>query len=181
MTETPETPTGQADVDSPRPLWLTIVLLALAVVILIAFVILAISLLHHATRDSQTTWERRVYIFSAVEAIAFTAVGWLFGREVNAGAAKTAQTATATARAKTAEAAGEKAKGAALASAILSANDTASAPGAAAGSAPSPPSPPPPGPGAQALGVPAHAPPVTEHLASLTRLARNLYPEQLGD
>jgi hypothetical protein len=181
MTETPQDATGQADADSARPVWLTIVLLVLAAVILFAFVALAISLLHRASRDSETTWERRVYIFSAVEAIAFTAVGWLFGREVNAGAAKTAQTATATARAKTAEAASEKAKGAALASAIVSANATASAPRAVPGAAPPSPPPPPAAPGAQALGVPAHPPPVTEHLESLTRLARNLYPEQPDD
>lgn len=36
------------------------------------------------------SWEKRVYIFAGMQAIVFTAVGWLFGREVNLSAAKAA-------------------------------------------------------------------------------------------
>jgi hypothetical protein len=37
------------------------------------------------------TWDQRVYVFGAVEAIVFTAVGWIFGREVHRQTAETAQ------------------------------------------------------------------------------------------
>ena len=43
-----------------------------------------------ADGDAQV-WERRVYIFSGVEAIVFTAVGWIFGREVHRATAQQAQ------------------------------------------------------------------------------------------
>jgi hypothetical protein len=38
----------------------------------------------------ETHWSRYVYVFGGLEAIVFTAVGWIFGREVNRTAAETA-------------------------------------------------------------------------------------------
>jgi hypothetical protein len=38
-----------------------------------------------------TVWQHRTYVFAAVEAITFTAVGWLFGKEVHRGEAETAK------------------------------------------------------------------------------------------
>ena len=39
----------------------------------------------------ETDWSRSVYVLLGVEALAFTAVGWLFGREVHRGEAQEAQ------------------------------------------------------------------------------------------
>jgi hypothetical protein len=53
-----------------------------AVALLIVFGVIVVYMLIAADSEAQT-WERRVYIFSGVEAIVFTAVGWIFGREVH--------------------------------------------------------------------------------------------------
>ena len=39
---------------------------------------------------TETLWGRYVYVFSALQAIVFTAVGWIFGREVHRSAAEAA-------------------------------------------------------------------------------------------
>lgn len=41
--------------------------------------------------SSETTWSRALYLFSGVEAIAFAAAGYLFGREVNRQRAESAE------------------------------------------------------------------------------------------
>jgi hypothetical protein len=53
-----------------------------AIAVLIAFCILIIFLLKHLELEQQK-WDRAVYILTAVEAIAFAAAGFLFGREVH--------------------------------------------------------------------------------------------------
>jgi hypothetical protein len=57
---------------------------------------------------SDVAWSHTVWVVQGVEAIAFTAVGWLFGREVRRGAAEAAQhqahTATQDAQAARADA-----------------------------------------------------------------------------
>ena len=60
-----------------------LVTLTIAVVLLIAFGWLVYYLNGKASSGTELTWQRRVYLFGAVEAIVFTAVGWIFGREVN--------------------------------------------------------------------------------------------------
>jgi hypothetical protein len=85
---------------------------------------------------SETVWNRRVYAYGAVEAIAFTAVGWLFGREVNRKAAenatkqadaasKEAASARSEASNRAVDAAAEGAKGRALAAAVITSADAA--------------------------------------------------------
>lgn len=77
-------------------LWIT-------VAVLLAFGSVAVYMLSVATDANPDVWQRRVYVFSGVQAIAFTAVGWLFGREVNSGAraeARQANAALADARGK---------------------------------------------------------------------------------
>ncbi len=77
-------------------LWIT-------VAVLLAFGSAAVYMLSVATDTDADVWQRRVYVFSGVQAIAFTAVGWLFGREVNSGAraeARQANAALADARGK---------------------------------------------------------------------------------
>lgn len=72
--------------DSPSPraqLWV-------AVALLVVFGGIVVYMLAVADGNGQA-WERRVYIFSGVEAIVFTAVGWIFGREVHRATAENAQ------------------------------------------------------------------------------------------
>jgi uncharacterized membrane protein YeiH len=54
-----------------------------AALVIIAFAVFAIFLVTNADTQDQTEWERWVYVFGAVQAIAFAAIGWVFGREVN--------------------------------------------------------------------------------------------------
>ena len=95
-----------------------------AVGLLVAFVAMVIYMLVTSDGDA-TTWERQVYVFGAVEAIVFTAVGWIFGREVHrAGAqdarqdAKEAKEDAAAKGEKVEELTEEVAKGRTLAAAI---------------------------------------------------------------
>ena len=74
---------------------------------------------------SETLWGRYVYIFGALEAIVFTAIGWVFGREVHRTAAEVATQDAARARAEVdrlreqaAAAADQAEKGRALAEAV---------------------------------------------------------------
>lgn len=62
-----------------------------AVGLLLAFAALDVVMLAVANTGDEIVWQRRVYIFGAVEAVVFTAVGWLFGREVSRSAAESAK------------------------------------------------------------------------------------------
>ncbi|MGP0016980.1 MAG: hypothetical protein ACLPHP_00310 [Candidatus Sulfotelmatobacter sp.] len=84
-----------------------------AIGILLAFVAALVYLFALAPRVPEVLWERYIYLYGAVEAIAFAAAGFLFGREVNR---QRAENAEATARDKTEEASRAK-EGAAAANA----------------------------------------------------------------
>lgn len=60
-----------------------LVTMTIAVVLLVAFGLLVYYLNGKADGANELAWQRRVYLFGGVEAIVFTAVGWIFGREVN--------------------------------------------------------------------------------------------------
>jgi hypothetical protein len=77
----------QGQQDSPRWNWQFTV----AVGLLAAFAVLVAVMLSMADTRDETVWQRRVYLFGAAEAVVFTAVGWLFGREVHRQAAQSAQ------------------------------------------------------------------------------------------
>lgn len=62
---------------------------AVACLLLGAFAVIAIVMIINADGD-ETHWQRQVYVFGAVEAMVFTAVGWIFGREVHRSTAETA-------------------------------------------------------------------------------------------
>jgi hypothetical protein len=114
-----------------------------AVLILVAFLGFSLFMILNADA-SDPVWKNRLAIFTVLQAIVYTAVGWLFGREVNRGAkeaaeksadvanadadrakaeaadAKEAERQQAAARATTLEAASaENVRGAALAAAVL--------------------------------------------------------------
>lgn len=61
-----------------------------AVALLVAFAALIAAMILMAHGDD-TVWQRRIYVFGAAQAIVFTAIGWLFGREVNRSTAESAK------------------------------------------------------------------------------------------
>src|SRR4051794_34020303 len=65
-----------------------VVALAVAVLALVATALLIVFLLGKVGDEN---WERYVYLLSGVEAIAFAATGWLFGKEVHREQAQTAE------------------------------------------------------------------------------------------
>ena len=147
-TETPDG--GSADrggsANDPMPAWRWSLVLAVAILILLVFVFFAWWMVDHSDDSvKEEVWNRRLIVFSAVEAIAFTAIGWVFGREVHrsevntakqqgeaakqdaAAAKQDADKARVDAGEKAVAAATEQAKGEALALAVKT--SAASAPG----------------------------------------------------
>jgi hypothetical protein len=61
-----------------------------AVGLLVGFGVLVVVMMTMAD-GNDTAWQRRVYLFGAVQALVFTAIGWLFGREVHRSEAQTAR------------------------------------------------------------------------------------------
>jgi cytochrome bd-type quinol oxidase subunit 1 len=55
--------------------------LAFAMVLTVVFIILVLVMLKSA-KASSAEWQNLVYVFGSVEALVFTAIGWVFGREV---------------------------------------------------------------------------------------------------
>jgi hypothetical protein len=133
-----------------------------AAALLMAFVVLTVFMLSWADAPDEV-WKNRVFVFSSVEAIVFTAVGWIFGREVHRtqaeSARKDAVDAKEAASKKADEAAEERAKGMRLAGAVET---------FAAGTA---------GTGGRArdVGLDEEAGALPSQLASLQSLARRLY------
>ena len=67
-------------------------LLWAAIAIVFAYVVFVLLAFVRADdKLPETDWSRSVYVLLGVEALAFTAVGWLFGREVHRGEAQEAQ------------------------------------------------------------------------------------------
>lgn len=90
--------------------------LGFAVAVVGGFAAFAVFLVANADTREQAEWERWVYVFGAVEAIAFAAIGWLFGREVNRERAEKAEDAAEQANE---EAAQNREKGAKLAGMVI--------------------------------------------------------------
>ena len=76
-------------------------LTTVAIVILIGFALLLYHMYQIAPTKEEALWNRSLALFGSVEAIAFTAAGYLFGKEVHR---EQAQTAERRANEKTAEA-----------------------------------------------------------------------------
>src|SRR3954469_17211509 len=85
-------------------------LLPIAVILLALYVVILGWLFFTADdKDaSETIWGRYVFLLGGLEAIVFTAVGWLFGREVNRKQAEQAEEAQDEAKKATATAKGLK-------------------------------------------------------------------------
>lgn len=130
--------------------------------LLVAFVVLTVFMLSWADAP-EGVWKNRVFVFSSVEAIVFTAVGWIFGREVHRtqaeSARKDADDAKEVAGKKADQAAEERAKGMRLAGAV----ETLVAGTASTGGH------------ARDVGLNGDSGPLPSQLASLQDLARRLY------
>lgn len=61
-----------------------------ALVFLLAFLILTV-LLYREVGQNELQWSRKVFLYGAVEAVAFAAAGYLFGKEVNRQRAESAE------------------------------------------------------------------------------------------
>ncbi|MER7555876.1 hypothetical protein ABTZ46_02980 [Nocardioides sp. NPDC126508] len=103
--------TGQGGGAGASPVVLSVV----AIGLLVAYLLVLLLLFRGADDEgaSETVWGRYIFLLGGLEAVVFTAVGWLFGREVNRRQANQAEQATK-------EAAEAKAKGEGLRQAILS-------------------------------------------------------------
>jgi hypothetical protein len=66
--------------------------LTAALLLLSAFAVLVGFMIWEARRDNQVDWSRLVYVFGSVEALVFTAGGWLFGSEVHRERTEAAET-----------------------------------------------------------------------------------------
>jgi hypothetical protein len=97
-------------------------LIVVAVTILIAFAVLLYHMYQIAPTQEEALWNRSMALFGSVEAIAFTAAGYLFGKEVHREQAQRAEQRahdkTAEAHEANAAAAEAKAKGESLRKAI---------------------------------------------------------------
>ena len=72
--------------------WKALFIVAVAIgVIYIGFAVVTWNRADDADVANEAIWSRYVLVFQGIEAIAFTAVGWLFGREVHRGEAETAK------------------------------------------------------------------------------------------
>ncbi|WP_299428977.1 hypothetical protein [uncultured Meiothermus sp.] len=76
----------------------------IGVAALMGFAVLVIYMFSLLT-SSEATWSRALYLFAGVEAIAFAAAGYFFGREVNRQRAENAESRAGQAEQKAAEAA----------------------------------------------------------------------------
>lgn len=109
---------GNGNDDSGTKFYFAAVVLGLA---LVAYAIMVIYLFRH-TDATEPTWSRELLLLTGVEAITFAGVGWLFGKEVNRGAAEAAKDANEKASAKAEQAGVEEGKGKTLAAAVRTAN-----------------------------------------------------------
>jgi len=97
----PSPPTPSTSSTNP---WITYVGLAVAVLALFSFGLLILYLLSRTSNATELEWQRDVYLLSGVEAVAFAAAGFLFGKEVHRQQAEQATARADKAEGKAAEA-----------------------------------------------------------------------------
>jgi len=87
---------GKPRADPPKAGASPAVLLGIALALLVGYAITLIVLFKLADNSnvSEPVWSRYIYLLGGLEAVVFTAVGWLFGREVNRKQAEQAEKAT---------------------------------------------------------------------------------------
>jgi hypothetical protein len=100
--------------DSTRINWIPYIVAFVILIIFGFFVYYMLGL----TKAEETEWTRAVYLFSGVEAIAFAAAGFLFGKEVHRAQAEKAEKRADQAEKNAADAEKDAANGKVLATAI---------------------------------------------------------------
>jgi hypothetical protein len=110
MTDAHQAADQPADSGGPADRVRGLAAVAVAVVLLLGFAALLLYLVGEASSATDATWSRYVYLFGALEALVFTAVGWLFGREVNRQAVQHAEKRAAQADSKAEDAVGRAAE-----------------------------------------------------------------------
>jgi len=127
MSKNPDQPVGTVVSvnESNSENWFKITAVILAVFILAGYAFFLYFLIGKASTEvDEKIWTRLIYLFAGVEAIVFSAAGFIFGRQVNRGRAlkaeKDAKEAQKNEKEATASASKEKAKGENLAQLILS-------------------------------------------------------------
>ncbi len=65
--------------------------LGTAILLIVGFGVFVEFMVETGARSSDVTWTRLVYVFGSVEALVFSATGWLFGSEVNRRRAEVAE------------------------------------------------------------------------------------------
>jgi len=89
MTTTTNSNTTETGKSSPG--WKDIVATIVGIVALVGFALFIAYLLPRTTTADELPWTRAVYLLSGVEAIAFAATGFFFGKEVNRKRAESAE------------------------------------------------------------------------------------------
>jgi hypothetical protein len=111
----PKPATSQTDVR-------TLVAVLVVLLAVIGFGLIVWYLVKSSSSSSEPHWQRLTYVYTGVQTVVFTAVGWLFGREVNRKHAETAQaqadSATAAEKAALVKAADLDARGRAAKAAV---------------------------------------------------------------
>jgi hypothetical protein len=117
-----EPPAAASRVRRPGADFKTWAAILVAVIAIAGFALTVWYLLASAHSSTDSSWQRLTYVFSGVQTVVFTAVGWLFGREVNRRQADTAQqradTASEAEKAALAKAADMEARGKAAKAAL---------------------------------------------------------------
>jgi len=84
LVSNPAPPEPNTSIAPPR------IQIAFATALLIVFVALVVVMVL-SSNASDSAWKNLVYVFGSVEALVFTAVGWVFGREVHRAQAAAAE------------------------------------------------------------------------------------------
>jgi hypothetical protein len=101
-----------------QSLWVKLLPYVVAFLVLGVFVYFAIRLMGLTTEANESEWARYVYVFGGIEAIAFAAAGFLFGKEVHRAQAESAEKRATDAEGKAKESETEAVKGRELATFI---------------------------------------------------------------
>lgn len=76
-------PTEKTATAPPEGRGMNAVRVGFAVVLGVVFICLATLMALNADTGNDVQWQRWAGLFAAIEALAFTAIGWVFGREIN--------------------------------------------------------------------------------------------------
>lgn len=164
-------PAGAAAVAHPDQVWW--LPYAVGILVLAGYALFLARMINNVKIEDQTHWDRYLYLFGSVEALAFTAAGFFFGREVNRGRAQAAEAQARQQANRAAKAEKKEAQATANGQAIsktleILADGAVPDPGAGAGMAPQ---------GFEPVGMAPAVVPAAQ-LRGLANLAREMFPRR---